>query len=192
MEKLTLAEFEAAAQKLGASVAAVRAVASVESRGAGFLPDGRPTILFERHVFYRLLAQAGKDAPTIAKGRPDIVNPTSGGYQGGQAEWLRLSRAMALDTELAICSASWGAFQIMGFHWKRLGYASALDFQADMMRSEAAHLRAFVAFIGSDKNLSQSLRAKDWAAFARAYNGPNYRQNRYDEKLATEYRKFSS
>ena len=39
-----------AAKKLDCEVAAVRAVVDVESRG-GFLADGRPKILFERHYF---------------------------------------------------------------------------------------------------------------------------------------------
>lgn len=191
MEKLTLADFEAAAKKLGSSVAAVRAVADVESNGAGFLPDGRPKILFERHVFYRLLAKAGKDAKTASIGRPDIINQTPGGYQGGAAEWLRLTRAQAIDPDLAIEATSWGAFQVMGYHWRKLGYDNALDFQAGMMSDEATHLRAFVLFIAADPALCRSLRAKDWSAFARAYNGPNYKQNRYDEKMAAAYRRYA-
>src|SRR5690606_7984441 len=35
--------------------------------------------------------------------------------------------------------------------------------------------------------LLQPLRRKDWARFARLYNGPGYAQNRYDEKLAQAY-----
>ena len=44
-------DYQAAAQSLGCEVAAIKAVASVESRGRGFLPSGRPKILFESHVF---------------------------------------------------------------------------------------------------------------------------------------------
>lgn len=35
-----------------------------------------------------------------------------------------------------------------------------------------------------------ALQAKDWAEFARRYNGPAYKENRYDEKLAKAYQKF--
>ena len=45
------AAIASAANKLGCEVAAVRAVVDVES-GGGFLPDGRPKILFERHKVY--------------------------------------------------------------------------------------------------------------------------------------------
>ena len=35
-----------------------------------------------------------------------------------------------------------------------------------------------------------ALQNKNWAEFARRYNGPAYAQNRYDEKLAEAYRLF--
>ena len=53
---LTPADYERAAAALGCEVAAIRAVAAMESSGDGFLPDGRPTILFDAHVFNRLTA----------------------------------------------------------------------------------------------------------------------------------------
>ncbi|NVH65249.1 DUF3380 domain-containing protein, partial [Burkholderia pseudomallei] len=45
---LTDGDLVRAADTLGVSVACVRAVNEVESRGVGFLDDGRPKILFER------------------------------------------------------------------------------------------------------------------------------------------------
>jgi hypothetical protein len=36
-----------------------------------------------------------------------------------------------------------------------------------------------------------ALQAKNWAEFAKRYNGPAYAQNRYDEKLAKAYAKFA-
>lgn len=35
------------------------------------------------------------------------------------------------------------------------------------------------------------LQRKDWAGFARGYNGPGYAKNRYDIKLANAYKKYS-
>ncbi|WP_328515044.1 N-acetylmuramidase domain-containing protein [Ralstonia pseudosolanacearum] len=45
----------------------MRAVNEVESRGSGFLPDGRPVILFERHVMYRQL-QGREEKRECARG----------------------------------------------------------------------------------------------------------------------------
>ncbi len=39
---------------LNTNAAEVWSVLSVETHGSGFLPDRRPKILFERHVFSRL------------------------------------------------------------------------------------------------------------------------------------------
>ncbi|HZM28252.1 MAG TPA: N-acetylmuramidase domain-containing protein [Gemmatimonadales bacterium] len=62
------------------------AVLSVETRAFGFLPDRRPLILFERHVFHRLTQ--GRHSAV----HPEISNATPGGYLGGAAEYKRLAR----------------------------------------------------------------------------------------------------
>ncbi|MET5013337.1 N-acetylmuramidase domain-containing protein, partial [Burkholderia pseudomallei] len=63
---------------------------------------------------------------------PGVVNPKRGGYQGGAAEYVRLDTAARIDAASASESASWGAFQIMAYHWKRLGYASDDEFESRM------------------------------------------------------------
>ena len=63
--------------------------------GAGFL-GLRPKLLFEGHVFWRLLRDSGKDAATLAHGNEDILFEkwTSAHYRGGLAESTeRLERA---------------------------------------------------------------------------------------------------
>jgi hypothetical protein len=169
-----------AASKLGCEVAAVRAVIDVESRG-GFLPDGRPKILFERHYFSRLTK--GK----FDTSHPDISNGKWGGYgAGGAHQYDRLNEAIALDRDAALRSASWGLFQIMGDHCDSLGFADVEAFVAAMVSGEAAQLDAFVTFVKTNK-LADELIRHDWAGFARGYNGPAYRENRYDQKLAAAY-----
>jgi peptidoglycan hydrolase-like protein with peptidoglycan-binding domain len=37
-----------------------------------------------------------------------------------------------------------------------------------------------------------ALERRDWTAFARAYNGPTFAKNRYDEKLADAHSRFSA
>jgi hypothetical protein len=190
---ITETDYKTAGQTLGAAVSAIKAVASVESAGAGFLPDGRPKILFERHVMYAQLSdKLGKTkADQLASKHPDIVNPVSGGYSGGAKEHDRLSRAAEIDRECALSSASWGAFQIMGYHWKSLGYASQQAFINAMYASASAQLDSFVRFIKADPALLRALKALDWKAFARRYNGPAYAKNQYDTKMSDAYRKFA-
>ncbi|WP_321944514.1 N-acetylmuramidase family protein [Burkholderia cenocepacia] len=187
---LTAADCAAAASALSVPVATIKAVTSVESRGSGFLSDGvRPVILFERHVMRKQLIAHGNtaDASHFEHTRPDIVNRAPGGYQGGAAEWDRLDAAVRIDRQSALESASWGLFQIMGYHWKALGYASVQDFVNAMYRSEGAQLDAFVRFIKVNPNLAIALRKRDWPTFAASYNGPAYKANHYDTKLAAAY-----
>jgi hypothetical protein len=171
---------ENAAKKVGCAVAAVRAVIDVESRG-GFLPDGRPKILFERHYFCQLTAGEYDAA------NPDISNRKWGGYKGGAAEHDRLQKAIKLDRPAALQSASWGAFQIMGANYKACGFANVEAFVKAMVAGEPEQLDAFVSFVKS-RRLDDELTRLDWAGFARGYNGPAYKANKYDEKMAAAYR----
>ncbi len=175
---------EAAAKKIGCQVAAVRAVIDVESRG-GFLSDKRPKILFERHYFSRLTKRK------FDASHPAISNSKWGGYKGGAAEYARLAEAIKLDRDAALRSASWGAFQIMGDNYKICGFANVEDFVTAMVSGEPAQLDAFVSFVRKN-GLADELIRLDWAGFARGYNGPAYKVNKYDTKLAAAFAFHSS
>ncbi|KAB0477682.1 DUF3380 domain-containing protein [Pseudomonas tolaasii] len=191
-----------AAERLGVPLAAIYAVNEVESKGKGFLDNGKPVILFERHIMYRQLAKVrrvGDDpaevkrhADDLAAANPALVNPKAGGYIGGTAEHQRLAMARLIDDTAALESASWGAFQIMGFHWQRLGYASVQDFVAAMSAGESQQFDAFTRFIETDPVLHKALKARKWAEFARLYNGPDYLRNLYDTKLQRAYERHTS
>ncbi|WP_416137380.1 N-acetylmuramidase domain-containing protein [Halomonas sp. HK25] len=176
-----------AAGELEVPVAAIMAVNEVESRGSGFFSNGRPAILFERHIMVRRLRHHGIDpTPNIAEA-PELVNTSPGGYLGGVQEYGRLKHAKQIHHDSALESASWGLFQIMGFHWQHLEYASARHYVECMQRDEREHLGAFVRFIQKDPVLLSSLRHQQWDRFARRYNGPAYARNRYDVKMAQAF-----
>ncbi|MBR7995755.1 DUF3380 domain-containing protein [Burkholderia cenocepacia] len=188
---LTDADLQRAADRLQVDIAAVRAVNEVESKGAGFLPDGRPVILYERHVMYRQLAAAGLDADALAAKYPALVNPKRGGYAGDAAEYARLASASQISAACALEATSWGAFQIMGFHWKALGYPDVFAFVDAMKVSETEQLEAFVRFVLADKVMLAALRGKKWAKFAELYNGKAYAENLYDVKLERAFDRYS-
>lgn len=180
-----------AAHRLGADLAAIMAVNEVESRGRGFHPTGEPVILFERHIMRRRLIHYGINPVPYQKAQPNIVNDKTGGYIGGIREHGRLDRAHAIHPASGWESASWGQFQIMGFHWAHLDYDSIDSFVSDMQRNEAAQLEAFVRFIEKDTGLHWALQRLNWRDFARRYNGPAFERNDYDTKLAAAYRRHS-
>lgn len=184
---LSEADWQRAARTLGVDVAAIKAVAEVEAPRTGFLADGRPRILFEAHQFSdRTGGRFDSSHPGISSARwnRDL-------YQGGAAEYTRLTEAMALNGDAALQSASWGRFQIMGFNHQAAGYASVRDFVAAMYQNEGRQLDAFVTFIQADPAMHRALRNHDWASFAAAYNGPGYAANQYDTRMAEAYARLS-
>lgn len=198
---LSNATLVAAAKRLGVELAAVYAVNEVESTGAGFLANGKPKILYERHQMHRLLAtprHEGDDAEALkqhadqlATLHPALVNPRPGGYAGGTAEHQRLANAKLIDALCAPEACSWGAFQVMGYHWQRLGYSSLDDFLTRMAQDENQHFEAFIRYIEAEPALHKALKAKKWAEFARRYNGPAYARNLYDVKLERAYQRHA-
>jgi lysozyme family protein len=187
-------DLQHAADRLGVSLASIMAVNQVESRGEGFASNGRPVILFERHVMHARLQANGlteAEADQRAAQYPALVNRRPGGYAGGTVEHQRLAQAKQIHIASALESASWGLFQIMGYHWERLGYMDVQHFADTMALSEAAQLDAFVSFIEADPTLHKALKARNWKAFAKGYNGKNYAKNLYDVKLARAYTQFA-
>ena len=185
------------ATKYNLELAAVKSVNEIESSGKGFLTDGNPKILFEGHVFWKELKNRNIDPHTLLNNNSkDVLYQkwTKKYYLGGTKEYLRLQKAASLKNskdvhDAAYCSASWGAFQIMGYHYKSLGYSSIDDFVSKMNLHEREHLNAFGRFLEVN-NLIIHLKNKNWAKFARGYNGSGYKKNKYDEKLEKAYQKY--
>ena len=182
---LTEQNFIDAAKSLIVEVATIKAVAEVESRGAGFFNDGRPKILFEAHIF------SAKTNHVYDNSHPNISSRKWNKklYKGGTKEYIRLDEASNLNRTAALSSASWGKFQVMGFNAVSCGWNSVDKFVVDMYKNEGEHLKAFVGFVNVN-NLAKYLRSKDWAKFAGGYNGPAYKENKYDNKMAEAYKKY--
>lgn len=194
--RLSEDDIRAAAVKLRVPVAVVKAVNAVESRGSGFV-GGKPAILFELHIMWKQLQKHGVSPEPYAEQHPDIVGArwNKRHYIGGVAEHTRLERARAIHNDAALESASWGAFQVMGYHWKALGYESVDDFVRRMHQSEGEHLDAFVRYVIKFKcaealRHDRELTLKDFAAFARCYNGEGFAANHYHTKMLEAYNRF--
>ncbi len=185
-------DLKQAAEKFELELPIIKAVNEVESGGMGFVGD-RPKILFEGHIFWKELKQAGIDPKAHVKGNETILYKkwTKKFYLGGLKEYTRLEQAEAINKAAAQESASWGLFQIMGFHWKSLGYSSVQNFVDLMYKDEGEQLDAFGRFLKVN-NLIPLLQKKQWAKFARRYNGAGFKQNKYDEKLERAYNKFKA
>jgi len=178
---LSDADFTAAATRNNVAVEAIKAVAMVESSGAGFDAQGRPKILFEAHHFGPLTRHLyDKTHPHLSCHTTDEARVF---YGRSWDQYERLREAMVLDVNPALEAASWGKFQVLGQNHN--GWPDARSFVAAMYQSEANHLRAFEAYCNANR-LFDAVRRKDWSAFAAGYNGP--RQQGYDTRIADTYR----
>ncbi|WP_338664195.1 N-acetylmuramidase domain-containing protein [Pararoseomonas sp. SCSIO 73927] len=158
------------------------ALLAVETRGFGFLPDRRPQILFERHIFHN------RTDGRFSAANPDISNASSGGYAGGAMEYQRLKRAMVLDRKAALESASWGLGQVMGFNATSLRYASVDAMIEAFMESEDRQLDGSVRFILSKPPLLHALQNNEWTKVAFFYNGANFAANNYHIRLDNAFK----
>lgn len=183
---------EKIASELNIEPATLKAVVQVESAGrlsVSIAGRAEPLIRFEGHYFYKLLPLAKRNmaiAQGLASARAGTVkNPLT---QKGR--WQMLRRAMKINRAAALESVSWGLGQVMGSHWRWLGYASIDALVVEAREGAAGQIRLMARYI-TKANLAEKLRAHDWAGFARAYNGPAYRKFKYHTKLARAYDSFS-
>ena len=171
---------------------AMRAVAEVESAGGGWDDKGLLKCVWERHWLWRRVKLAV----------PLLSDPKPGGYtidanrDGVCDSWEKLADATGrFGFNTAAECASFGKFQIMGGHWKALGYSSVADFVWQLSRDEAAHYEAFARFIKVN-GLTKALNAVDGnpdncRALAKGYNGGGYEKGRYHEKIAAAWRRLA-
>jgi len=110
-----------------------------------------------------------------------IANPAS-----QASRWALLNRAIKIDRDAAYASTSWGLGQVMGEHWRWLGYASVDALVAEARAGFAGQLRLMLLYI-EKAGLTDAVRRRDWSAFARAYNGPAYARHGYHTRLAAAY-----
>jgi hypothetical protein len=191
---LTDLDYEHAALELGHGVTPrhMRASKKVEAPRGAFDDNGRPSILYERHVFSR---------NTTPKGRFNATNPDlsalkgygPGGYGAFSAQYGKLERAYALDPEAAFEACSWGAFQVLGENATALGYESARAMAVELAKSEAAHLDSYVRFIKANDLASKLGRCRagdpdSCIPFVSAYNGSGFRSFSYHVKFAEALR----
>ena len=184
--KLTEKDVADAASALGVNSAKIWTVWDVEASANPFI-NGRPTILFEPHIFSRLTNHAYDTK------YPDISSRSWNRklYPGSQdGRWNQVKKATGIDVDAGLSAASYGGFQILGSNYSVCGYSTPWDFVYSQSRDERSQLLAFVQFV-EHTGLKPALQRGDWATFARGYNGTAYKANNYDERLAAAYAKRS-
>lgn len=177
--RISAADIEATADRLDCSVLQLNAVRSAEANGSGFDGAGRPKILFERHKFHKFTGGNFSPAP--------FSMSAFGGYE--VSSWTKLCDAIGTGAvDAAFMACSWGAFQVLCEYWSDLGYPSPYALAWTCAQSEGDQLELLARYIEHfglrDELQALTSNPATCRAFAAAYNGPAYRRNRYDQKLA--------
>lgn len=191
-DKATKDAANSIANRLHIEPAALLAVAEVESNGQIFaLVDGRPepVIRWEGHYFDQRLKGAERELARSKK----LASPKAGAIKNPNsqaARWAILAKASAINRQAALESISVGLGQVMIAHWNRLAFSSAEEMLAMARRDAAGQIELMARFVDV-MGLADELKRKDFAAFARGYNGAAFRKNKYDVKMAAAYRRLS-
>ena len=183
---LTENDFNLVAEELDVEVAAIKAVVEIEAGKAmkGFWAPGIPVINFDRTMYNKYRTKAQSKVGATGESVPEGLT----GY--ALKEWTELIKARKINAEGANLGTFWGMFQIGGFNYKLCGCQSVDEFVKRMAFSELEQLQLFALFI-TNSGMVESLRKKDWASFARKYNGPSYAKRGYHTKMAKAYAKYS-
>lgn len=183
--KLSEDDYRQVAEELGVEVAAIKAVVKIEAGAKleGFWAPGVPVVNYSESLFKRYSNKVS--GRKISKGK---VPEGLSGY--ALKEWTGLVNAREKNADAADMGTYWGMFQIGGAHYKLCGCKSVEEMVEKMCESEHAQLELFATFI-KNAGMLESLRKKDWATFARKYNGPSYAKRGYHTRMAKEYAKFS-
>ena len=190
IHRLTDDDYKQAADELGIDIASIKAVIEIEAGQThqGFYKPNQPIINFDLPMFKKWAARHGIKLGKYSRSNAVVfARPNAkkyGSYQAAQYE--RLKSALSIDSIAAIEGTFWGMFQIGGFNWKKCGAENIDDFVCRMSRSERDQLEMFANFISST-GLVKHLKTKNWAAFARGYNGPGYAKRSYHTRMAQAY-----
>lgn len=166
--------------------AAIMAFVEVETGGRGFDPQTEKlSIQFEPVWFKRRDPYAPSGLWSV--NRVDVQSK----------EWEAFNDAFHKNKNAAMEATSIGLGQIMGFHWKRLGYASVGEMWDDAKKGLDRQVWQICQFIATDPALKAAMVAHDWHRVATIYNGSGYKELAvkyhrlpYNQSLEIAYNKY--
>lgn len=151
--------------RIGVEPGALAAFIEVESGGRGFdEATGKLIIQFEPSWFRKYEPYAPSGAWSV------------NGVERQAKEWIAFNEAFAISPNSAMMATSIGLGQVMGLHWKRLGYSSVGDMWDDAKKGEDRQIYQMAEFIRTDSVLIAALKRKDWHTVAVRYNGAKYKE----------------
>jgi len=186
--KPTREEYLATSDDTGVSVAVLQTIWQIESRQLALL-NGEPLKRIEGGKWVKFGGDK-RDLPKPLNPGGDTPATT---ITGQRVRLSNFEKLMEIDPQRAIFSTSHGGPQIMGWWAERCGFKDALAFYTAQKMGAGMQLVAMARFIRHPKcaDLRKAMIDKDVPAISFHWNGPRYRDNAYDTKLAAGLRKFA-
>lgn len=185
--RLSLDDYKAIAKRYGIPLSHLRAVVKIEAAGSGFTSGGLIKTLYEGHVMYRN-AGPHRDA-LVSRGLAWKKWNRKRYKKGARAQHDQIAKAFDIAGDRALKAASYGLPQVLGENHTMCGFKTAGDMVTYMLEGELRQLDVMMRFIKAAGILT-ALRKGQWHTFARRYNGPGYKKNRYAQKLAAAVRLY--
>lgn len=186
---LTEADFKKVADELGIEVAAMKAVVEIEAgkKMEGFWAPGVPVANFDMSMYRKAVrkVKAVRKAPASER----VPAALTGSY--ARKEWGLIVKYRKINMDAANMGTFWGMFQIGGFNYRLCGCKDVDEMVRLMSYSELEQLELFAAFT-INTGMVTALREKDWARFARQYNGASYARRGYHTRMAKAYAKYKN
>jgi len=188
-ERLATMDFRRVAEESGIEPWKLHGMADIEARRGGFAANGRSISVPELHKFSQFTFRAyDKTHPDLSIEKwihPSKVKPGHPYRLDNEGRWDILARQAALDFDAAIRAASWGAFQIMGFNYRKLGFDAPMELVRYVYRGERAQLELAVRYLIVDGGFEPLLK-NDYVSAAVVQNGPGK-----PKEYAAEWREAS-
>lgn len=173
------------AKKYAMEPAMFASFVETESGGVGFNVDGKIMIQFEPAWFKRKTSYAPSGLWSVNK------------IEKQSQEWIAFNDAFKINPNAAMESTSIGMGQIMGFHWKLLGFSSVGAMWDNAKASLENQIEQIALFILKSPALYRAIKNKDFHLIAVNYNGAGYlalakriKREPYNITLKNSYNKY--
>ena len=159
----------------------------------GRIKDGRASLTFNGELLWFELKRRGLKIKALKKSRKDVLYSTHDESlrRKGAREYDRLDGALQIHPDAAMMASSWGMMQVLGVHYKKMGYPTVYAFATAQHNSEAQQFIDFLLLM-KHKTFRKILLNADWNQFGVEYFGKHYKRSSAFKRLKKAARKIST
>lgn len=183
LEKVPIEDYGKISDSLKCSPIIVRALSIQESL------EQPNAIRFEKHKWkkYRLNSRETKKFDNTRN--PNAFDKRWINFEQMNAQCCDDGELVEIARYAAIKSHSFGWCQIMGFNHRNCGFENPQKWFEAMLTIEGQR-QCFVSFVKNSQTLLKAFQVADIDTLSHHYNGPAFRRNKYNIKIAYNIKKL--